>query len=321
MLRVENLSKSFNGTLAVDSIDFEVAEGEILVLLGTSGCGKTTTLKMINHLIEPSGGRIWIGGADVTDEDPVQLRRRIGYVIQENGLFPHYTVADNIALVLRLLGEKEKRIRERVDETLHMLEMDPAANRKKYPHELSGGQQQRVAIARAIAARPPLLLMDEPFSALDPITRAVARDRFKALVGELHTTVVLVTHDVLEAVVLASRIALLDQGRIVQIGPPEELLLHPASDFVRHFFDGSRLELELRSIPLREVLPFLELHPAEAGSEHALEAGAEDPLFQTLETLATRQLRQVHIRGHGQVRRAELLRAYFLYKDKLKNNT
>ncbi|GAB3724329.1 ABC transporter ATP-binding protein [Spirosoma lituiforme] len=236
MIEVRNLTKRFDSHTAVDEVSFTVGRGETLVLLGTSGCGKTTTLKMINRLIEPTAGSIQVDGLDVRQQPGPELRRRIGYVIQDGGLFPHYTVADAVATVPKLLGWEPARIQERIRELMDTLQL-PETLLGRYPAELSGGQRQRVGLARALAVSPPVVLMDEPFGALDPFTRKHVRRELFGLHELRETTVVLVTHDVSEALELADRIALMDKGRLVQIGPPDELLTNPATDFVRDFLD------------------------------------------------------------------------------------
>lgn len=236
MIDIRNLTRQFGDHTAVDDVSFTVGPGETLVLLGTSGCGKTTTLKMINRLIEPGSGTISVDGVAVTQQDGAELRRRIGYVIQDGGLFPHYTVAEAIATVPKLIGWQPDQIRDRTRELIAKLQL-PESVLSRYPAELSGGQRQRVGLARALAARPPVVLMDEPFGALDPFTRRHVRRELFGLSELRETTVVLVTHDVNEALELADRIALMDKGRIVQIGPPDELLNQPATDFVRDFLD------------------------------------------------------------------------------------
>lgn len=236
MLEARHLTKRFAQHTAVDDVSFSVGRGETLVLLGTSGSGKTTTLKMLNRLIEPDSGSIRIDGTDVAQQSGPDLRRRIGYVIQDGGLFPHYTVTEAIATVPKLLGWEPERIHERSAELMDKLQL-PADLQHRYPAELSGGQRQRVGVARALAARPPVVLMDEPFGALDPFTRRHVRRELFGLSELQETTVVLVTHDVREALELADHIALMDRGRIVQMGTGEELVQHPASEFVRDFME------------------------------------------------------------------------------------
>jgi osmoprotectant transport system ATP-binding protein len=212
------------GRRILDGLSLEVRRGERLVLLGRSGCGKTTTLRLVNRLAEPSGGAVHVLGRAATAWDPVELRRHVGYVIQEAGLMPHWSVARNVALVPSLLGWEQERARARADELLALVGLDPGVYAARFPAELSGGQRQRVGIARALAADPPLLLMDEPFGALDPITRAGMQREFRALAERLGKTVVMVTHDVREALLLATRIALLREGRLAFLGAPEALL-------------------------------------------------------------------------------------------------
>ncbi|MDQ2826941.1 MAG: ATP-binding cassette domain-containing protein, partial [Actinomycetota bacterium] len=242
MIRLESLTKRWDGgQVAVDSLDLEIGDGEICMLVGPSGCGKTTTLKMINRLIEPTGGRIFLAGDDVTDSDPVELRRRIGYVIQHVGLFPHLTVADNVATVPKLLGWEKGRIRTRVDELLSLVGLDPAQYRRRYPHQLSGGQRQRVGVARALGVDPPVLLMDEPFGAVDPIARDRLQQEFLRLQAAVAKTVVFVTHDVDEAVRMGDRIAVLREGGVLeQYGSPAEVLGRPATPFVADFVGADR---------------------------------------------------------------------------------
>ena len=244
---------------AVDDITMEIPAGEIVMLVGPSGCGKTTTMKMINRLIEPTSGRILIGDDDVTKRDPDQLRRHIGYVIQGAGLFPHLTVGDNIAIVPRLLKWDKKRTASRIDELLDLVSLDPAQYRDRYPRELSGGQQQRIGVARALAADPPVLLMDEPFGAVDPITRLRLQDELLRLQEELRKTIVFVTHDFDEAVKLGDRIAILQTGsKIVQYDSPERILAEPADDFVRGFVGAGAALKQLTLTRVRDV----DLHEA-----------------------------------------------------------
>src|SRR5690606_12815301 len=237
-IRLENLVKRFPGQAkpAVDSLSMEIPEGEIVILVGPSGCGKTTTMKMINRLIEPTSGRIFLEDEDVTKVDADQLRRRIGYVIQQIGLFPHMTIAQNIATVPRMLGWKRDRIAARVDELLETVGMDPATYRGRYPKELSGGQRQRIGVARAMSADPDVMLMDEPFGAIDPITRDRLQNEFLRLQAEMKKTIIFVTHDIDEAIKMGDRIAILREGsHIAQFDTPEQILVHPADDFVADF--------------------------------------------------------------------------------------
>ncbi len=240
-----------DGTVAVAGLDLAVGEGELVALIGPSGCGKTTTLKMLNRLIEPTSGQIRLEGDDVTTVDPVALRRRIGYVIQNVGLFPHQDVRANVAAVPRLLGWDKSRTRRRVDELLELVGLDPARYAGRYPAQLSGGQRQRVGVARALAADPPVLLMDEPFSAIDPIARARLQEEFRNIQAAVRKTVVMVTHDVDEAVKLADRIAIFrDGGHLEQYAAPSEILGAPASEFVAEFVGGDRALRRLAVTPL-----------------------------------------------------------------------
>jgi osmoprotectant transport system ATP-binding protein len=245
MIRLEHLTKTFPGQEepAVKDLSLDIYEGEIVVFVGPSGCGKTTTMKMINRLIEPSSGKIFLEGEDVTNVNPDHLRRRIGYVIQQIGLFPHMTIADNIATVPRMLGWEKKRISERIEELLDLVGLD-ASFRSRYPKELSGGQRQRVGVARAMAADPHVLLMDEPFGAIDPITRERLQDEFLRLQEDIKKTIVFVTHDIDEAIKMGDRIAILRQQSIIaQYDTPETILTDPADEFVEDFIgDGASIK-------------------------------------------------------------------------------
>jgi osmoprotectant transport system ATP-binding protein len=233
MIQLCDLTKRLGGALVVDRLSLTVARGELLVLLGGSGSGKTTTLKMVNRLIEPTAGRVLIDGEDAAALPPHELRRRIGYCFQQVGLFPHLSVAENVAITPRLLGWERGRIARRVDTLLDLVGLAPARFRDRRPAELSGGQQQRVGVARALAAEPALLLLDEPFGALDPLTRDRLQQSFREIRARLGLTAVFVTHDMVEALLLADRIAVLNAGRLVQVGTPADLLHRPADDYVR----------------------------------------------------------------------------------------
>lgn len=253
MIEVKNLSKKYKNTIAVDQVSFFVEKGNTLTLLGTSGSGKTTTLKMINRLIEPTKGEIWINGNNILAQKPEGLRKSIGYVIQNTGLFPHYTVEQNIGIVPKLLGWDKSECRKRTRVLLEMLGLSDDFL-QRYPKELSGGQRQRVGIARALAANPPVILLDEPFGALDPITRSQIHQEFQNLEELTNATMVMVTHDVFEAVELGDEICLMDQGKIQQIGSPAELLFQPKNEFVHNFFQAQRFQLELKVLKLKNVI-------------------------------------------------------------------
>ncbi|MFD1717615.1 ABC transporter ATP-binding protein [Georgenia deserti] len=284
MIRLRDLTKRYPGqnAPAVDRISMDIADGEMVVLVGPSGCGKTTTLKMINRIIEPTAGRIEVGGDDVTQIEVTGLRRRIGYVIQAGGLFPHMTVADNVGIVPTLLGWDKKRIARRSDELLEMVGLDPATYRAQYPQQLSGGQQQRVGVARALAADPPVLLMDEPFGAVDPIARATLQDELLRIQADLHKTIVFVTHDIDEAVKLGDRIAVLQDGaRIAQFDRPERLLNAPADEFVERFVGAGA---HIRGLSLRRI-DEIPLDPPVDQAHDLLALRADESLHTALDRL------------------------------------
>jgi osmoprotectant transport system ATP-binding protein len=244
VIEIEGLGKRFGDTVAVADLWLGVARGELVALVGASGCGKTTTLKMVNRLIEPSAGRVVVGGLDTESIPAHELRRRIGYAFQRVGLFPHMSVAENVAVTPSLLRWEPGRTRRRVDELLELVELDPGEYRERRPEELSGGQQQRVGLARALAARPEVLLLDEPFGALDPPTRDRLQQSFVRIRRELGLTVLFVTHDMAEALLLADRVAVLDAGRLVQVGPPGLLLREPATGLVAELVSTPRRHAE-----------------------------------------------------------------------------
>jgi len=265
MIALEGVSKVYPGLPrpAVDDLTLAVPEGRTCVLIGPSGCGKTTTMRMVNRLIEPTRGRIVVEGEDVTHADPVRLRRRIGYVIQQIGLFPHMTIAQNVATVPELLGWPAARIASRVDEMLSLVGLDPAGVRDRHPRHLSGGQRQRVGVARALAADPPVMLMDEPFGAVDPVVRGRLQDEFLSILRRLRKTVILVTHDIDEAIRMGDLVAILKDGRLVQCDAPDRLLAAPADAFVADFVGADRALKRLSLVAAGEAC---EPGPAPAGA-------------------------------------------------------
>ncbi len=279
-IRFENVSKVFpGGVAAVRDLTLQVEEGETLVLLGTSGCGKTTTMKMVNRLLHVSAGRILVHGEDIAKQDPVALRKGIGYAIQHIGLFPHMTIAENIGVVPQLIGWSSERTREQVDRMLTLVGLAPDEFRDRYPNQLSGGQKQRVGVARALAADPPIVLMDEPFGALDPITREQLQTEFLELESRIRKTVLFVTHDVFEAVKMGDRIALLDGGRLQQLATPAEFVERPANAFAEQFLGQHRFQLSLLTRTVQGALQA----PASGGAGQA--APPEGPVIKPHDSL------------------------------------
>jgi len=315
MIELIGVSKKYGATVAVNQVSFKVNEGENLVLLGTSGCGKTTTLKMINRLIEADEGKILVNGNAVGEQDAEQLRRGMGYVMQNIGLFPHFTVEDNIAVVPKLLKWDKEKITQRIHELLGKLHL-PENCLKLYPAELSGGQQQRVGLARALIADPPVLLMDEAFGALDNVTRANIRKEFKNLEELKRKTIVMVTHDVREAFELADRICLMDKGKVMQIGTPKELLFKPVNEFTRQFLDGDRLALEFKVVRIKDLWPDL---PNGHINEDVQELNPEQSVWEAMETLRSGSIEVLKFReGAGAVKTATfdgLTKAFNHYKN------
>jgi len=307
VIEIDRVSKAYDGRRVVDDLSLTIPEGSFCVLLGPSGCGKSTTLRMINRLVAFDSGTIRVGGEDVRRIPPEALRRRIGYAIQSTGLFPHWRVEDNIATVPRLLNWPRTRVRERVSELLELLRLDPATYRMKYPHQLSGGEQQRVGVARALAADPELLLMDEPFAAVDPVTRAALQSEIVRIQRATKKTIVFVTHDIEEALLLASGIAILERGHLAQWGTPLDLLEHPASAFVAEFVGGDSSGLKLLS--LRTVAD--RLHPGELADGEPLPSDAS--LREALAAMAARHTDRLPVvdeagRPLGAITLADLMR-------------
>ncbi len=273
-VELRGVSKRYGGgTLALDDLSLEVPAGSICALVGPSGGGKTTALKVVNRLVEPTSGKVLIDGTDVLREDPVALRRRIGYVIQQVGLFPHRTIGENVATVPELVGWDRARVRARVTELLKLVGLDPAAYATRYPAQLSGGERQRGGVARALAAEPPVLMMDDPFGAVDPIVRERLQDEFLRIQERLGMTVLFVTHDIDEAIKMGDRVAVLRGGHLVQYAPPADLLEHPADDFVARFVGADRGLKRLSLIPVGD------LEPRQARTVHegdAVERSARD---------------------------------------------
>lgn len=253
MIRFENVSRSFFNKKIVENINLEIADNSITCLIGESGGGKTTILKMINRLIETSSGKITISNQDIAKQDPIKLRRKIGYVIQQTGLFPHMTIRDNIAIILKMTEEKEK-VDERVNELMHMVGLDPNEYLDRYPSELSGGQQQRVGIARAFATDPEIILMDEPFSALDPVTRSSLQDELLKIQNKTKKTIIFVTHDMDEAIKIADKIAIINDGKIVQYDTPENILKHPVNEFVKNFVGEKKIWRSPELIKVEDIM-------------------------------------------------------------------
>ena len=291
MIKLQEVSKTYPpATKAVDHISLTIRDGEVLGLTGTSGSGKTTTLKMINRLVEPTSGRIEVDGLDIFEQDPVELRRSIGYVIQHVGLFPHYTVRQNLSTVPHLKEWPEHKIEQRCSALMEMVGLSSRDYLHKMPHQLSGGEQQRIGLARALAADPSIVLMDEPFGALDPITRSDIHHQFKNLQQEIQKTMVMVTHDITEAFELCDRIALLDEGKLQQIGTPRELLFQPVNNFTKAFFDPNRFMLEMLTLTLSECVEDLE--PSQEG-ETSLSFNADTKfltVFSEMEKKMTKNL-------------------------------
>jgi osmoprotectant transport system ATP-binding protein len=319
MITVDSVVKKFGNKTAVDTISFEVKQKETLVLLGTSGCGKTTTLRMINRLIETTSGSITVSGKNIKGVSAEELRRSIGYVLQHNGLFPHYTIAENIAIVPELLQWPKQKILNRTSELLEHLHL-PQDYLSLYPQQLSGGQQQRVGLARALAADPPVLLMDEPFGALDAVTRSGITHEFSQLEVLKKKTIILVTHDIREAFTLGNTILLMDKGKVVQAGAPADLLFNPANDFVISFFEDQRMQLELNAVLLKDIWPFIAANNNDENDSN--EISNDKNLWQALDILSNKKQTNIAIKNPstGEIKLAgydSLFTAFGSYKQHL----
>ena len=317
MISVTSVSKVYGGQTVVSDVSFTVERGKTLVLLGTSGSGKTTVLKMINRLVEPTRGTIRIDGEDISQGKPEVLRRKIGYVIQQSGLFPHYTVYENIALVPTVIGWPPGQIRQRVHTLLEVVGLS-AAYANRYPHELSGGQQQRVGIGRALAADPPLVLMDEPFGALDPITKQQMTREFASLGMLREKTVILVTHDVLEAFALGDCVYLLNEGVVQQGGTPHELLFRPKSDFVKSFFQTQRLRLAMEVLTVDDLVAGSVTESVQnVTNGSSVSVTKETTVFRALETMEENQTSRISVSGFSReliIGREQMLQRFFAYQ-------
>lgn len=317
VISVMNVSKFFGPAAAVTDVSFDVQEGENFILLGTSGCGKTTTLRLINRLIPVSSGTIVVNGKNISDQSPEILRRGIGYVLQQNSLFPHYTIAENIAVVPRLLQWDKDKTEARTAELLQKLHL-PAGYLSKYPRQLSGGEAQRINLARALVADPPILLMDEPFGALDTLTRIAIRKEFSALDEFKRKTIMMVTHDVQEAFELGNRICLMDKGKVMQIGTPAELLFHPANDFVKNFLADAHMQLALMVTRLSDLCPYLRPGSDEASHYPVIESDVS--LWNVMEEMTSQNHAQLSLLNDKKtinVSMADLLQAFTVYKKHL----
>ncbi|WP_206514609.1 ABC transporter ATP-binding protein [Brevibacillus marinus] len=315
-IRFENVSKWYPGSdrPAVNNVSLSVEEGQLVVLLGSSGCGKTTLLKMVNRLYEQSEGAIYVNGKDTRDVPVNELRRQIGYVIQQSGLFPHMTVEQNIAVVPEMLGWPKERIERRIDELLELVHLDPGLYRKRYPRQMSGGQQQRVGLARALAADPPFMLMDEPFGAIDAITRTKLQDELVSIQKKLHKTIMFVTHDVDEALRLADKIIIMKDGEVVQYDTPLAIIAQPKNDFVRNLIGGEDVIRQISLIAVEAAMKPPEGKDAPAGSrkirrDDNLKAALSLMLRSGAEKLAVVDEEERHVGELSLAHIQELLRA------------
>lgn len=295
MIRLDHVTKNYEGSdrHAVDNLDLVIETGMTVAMIGPSGCGKTTTMRMINRLETPTVGRVMVNGRDIAEMDQKQLRRSIGYVIQQVGLFPHMTIERNIATVPRLLGWDKAKTDRRIDELLDLVSLDPAVMRRRLPHELSGGQRQRVGFARALAADPAIMLMDEPFGAIDPITRVKLQDEFRQILKKVSKTVVIVTHDLDEAIKMGDKIAIMRDGRLLQYDTPEAILAAPASEFVENFLGSDRAIKRLSLISVKSAMGAPESQPSAAS------VSADASLHHALALMLADNLAGLNVRNEG----------------------
>ncbi|MCT2535233.1 betaine/proline/choline family ABC transporter ATP-binding protein [Aquibacillus koreensis] len=294
MITFDHVTKQFeDGTIAVDDVSFSVAKGKLVTLIGPSGCGKTTTMKMINKLISLSSGSITIDGTDISEQDPVELRRNIGYVIQRIGLLPHMTIEENVALVPKLKGWKKEDYQKEVDDLLDLVGLEPSTYKKRYPLELSGGQQQRIGVIRALAGKPPIILMDEPFSALDPISREQLQDELKLLQKNIQKTIVFVTHDMDEALKISDEVIVMKDGCVQQIATPDTLIHQPSNAFVRSFIGEDRVKQAIETTSKRQASSVMLPLTAEVLQESTPRLPDSSPLQEVAKMMLTSKANKI----------------------------
>ncbi len=303
MIKLVNVSKKYDDSsdYVIENLNLEIKEGELCAFIGPSGCGKSTTLKMINRLIDITSGNIYIDGVDIRDKDENLLRMNIGYVIQQIGLLPHKTVFENISIVPRLFGWSESKIEKRVEDLLIMVGLDPSGYKDKYPRQLSGGQMQRVGVARALAADPPIMLMDEPFGAVDPITRKYIQDEFLNLQKKIKKTICFVTHDIDEAIKMGDRIAIFNNKNIVQIDTPKNILLNPADDFVKEFIGANRLSKSYDLFLAEDVINYLSKNNKLRKSEPGISVNIKNTISDVLNIMMLNNTDDINVELNGNI--------------------
>ncbi|GAA0433466.1 ABC transporter ATP-binding protein [Lentibacillus halophilus] len=295
MIEFENVTKAYNSsrTKAVNNVSFHVPEGNTVVLLGPSGCGKTTLLRMVNCLVPITEGTIRVNGKDITSMDPIELRRSIGYVIQSNGLFPNMTIKENIVIVPDLLGWSKKKKHDRYLEMMELIGLDAKHYQKRYPSELSGGQQQRIGIARALAADPPVMLMDEPFGALDPINRTHLQEELLSILRKVKKTILFVSHDIDEAIKMGDKVAIFKEGELMQYDHPSDILTHPNSEFIARFLGNDRALKSLSLYSVRDLIESFDLKPVDVNAEGSRQISLNNNLRDTISTLLNQEASQL----------------------------